>query len=53
MPARITFSIEEALAEEVERIAKAERRSVSSYIALLIEADLRERTTQPQEAPTP
>ena len=36
---RITFSCEDRLAEAADRKAKAERRTLSGYVAMLIERD--------------
>lgn len=46
--ARITFSIDDNLVPAAERIAQKERRSLSSYVTLLIERDLHERNALPE-----
>lgn len=48
---RITFSIEEALAQAAEKVAEGDRRSLSSYITLLVERDLTEKNKHP-DSPT-
>lgn len=39
--ARITISVEESIVAKADRRAKEQKRSLSSYVALLIEEDLR------------
>lgn len=42
MTTRVTFSVEKNLSEAAEKRASAERRSLSSYIARLIERDVQQ-----------
>ena len=47
--ARITFSIPDDLAAAAERRATADRRSLSSYITVLVEADFKSRGEIPAD----
>jgi hypothetical protein len=45
--ARITFSLDESLAAAADKVAEGEKRSLSSYISLLVERDLDSRGKLP------
>lgn len=42
---RITATVEDSVGESIEALAAAEKRSVSSYVARLIEADVEKKKT--------
>jgi len=52
VPARITFSIPDDVAAAAQKRAEHDRRSLSSYITLLVEADLRAAGLMPGTEPT-
>lgn len=52
MPARITFSIPDEIAAAAQKRAEQDRRSLSSYITLLVEGDLRAAGLMPGSEPT-
>ncbi len=52
MPARITFSIPDEIAAAAQKRAEQDRRSLSSYITLLVESDLRAAGLMPGNEPS-